>query len=697
MFCTRNINSIFSHSIATNEEIKQIGTSILLAGIVILAFWIRIQGIDMLPSGQFTETDSYLYYWQAQIISEYGHLPERDMHRWLPLGRDLGQTLNLYSYVLAYTHKTMAWLFPNTTLYDVTFYMPVFCFCIGLFTLCLFLWHTRGFLFSTIVGLLLATLPGIIERSAAGFGDRDAFCLMIGILSIITYLTSLEAETPRNRFFWTFTSGFLVFLGGISWEGFGVFLSVIIIVELWRFLTTKTEEGLGFYALWVCCFAPTLYLVSPAYRNGYGFAEHLAAFVLIPPIVLLAMRAIRSLLISKVSVFRPHARTLPFGLTLCCVTLALGYVWTQHTTFANTTVPISNSTVMQAMTELKAPGDRYWLFRYGTVFIIGSLSFILMPLTFWKKQGILLSIPFTLFTITSFFREPLDKLWGEPFGNILFGTAIAGCITMLIYMAWQRNGFITNELVSIAFITWFLVWVALARDARRYDFFIGVALAYGAAALIQFIAQSFSKKLRRSVYVTDVFRKNFKNATLITFFSVTLLTFLMFLPLNYAHTYRSLYAAKKMRIAKPGNTNVAKAIYWMKAKLPPTAVVAAPWSYGSQINVLAGVKTITDQDTYLQNWINLYDQHVHKATSEREVLEFLKTHTATHLMLVGYKPARTFLRGQLSEAFIPIYPEENFIEAMVNIWEIHYPSDIQTDPKYLETGFPEVDAQLHAR
>ena len=694
MSCTRNTNSIFSHSIAASEEIKQIGTSILLAGIVILAFWIRIQGIDMLPSGQFTETDSYLYYWQAQIISEYGHLPERDMNRWLPLGRDLGQTLNLYNYVLAYTHKAVVWLFPNITLYDVTFYMPIFCFCIGLFALCLFLWHTRGFLFATIVGLLLATLPGIIERSVAGFGDRDAFCLMLGILPIITYLTSLEAKTPRNRLIWTLTSGFFVFLGGMSWEGFGVFLSVIMVVELWRFLTTKTEEGLGLYTLWVCCFAPTLYFALPAYRNGYGFAEHLAAFVLLPPIVLLTMRAIRFLLLSKVDRLRLHGRTLALGVTLICVALALGYVLIQRETFADTTVPISNSAVMQAMTELKAPEGWYWLFRYGTVFIIGSLGFILIPLTFWKKQGILLSIPLTLFTITSFFREPLDKLWGESFGNILFGIAIAGYIAMLIYTAWRRSRLMTNELVSIAFITWFLVWVALARDARRYDFFIGVALAYGTATLIQFIAESFSKKLRQSVYVTDVFRENFKSVTLRTFFSITLLISVMFLPLNYAHTYRSLYASKKMRIAKPGNTNVAKAIYWMKAELPPTSVVAAPWSYGSQINVLAGVKTITDQDTYLQNWIQLYDQHVHEATSEREVLEFLKTHTATHLMLVGYKPARTFLPGQLSDAFVPIYPKDNFTESMVNIWEIHYPSNIKTDMKYLKTGYPEIDNYL---
>ncbi len=67
-------------------------------------------------------------------------------------------------YVLAYLHKGIAWVFPNVTLYHVTIYTPVVCFCIGLGALCLFFYYTFGILFSSIVGVLLATLPGAINR-----------------------------------------------------------------------------------------------------------------------------------------------------------------------------------------------------------------------------------------------------------------------------------------------------------------------------------------------------------------------------------------------------------------------------------------------------------------------------------------------------------------------------------------------------
>ena len=190
---------------------------VILFGILLIAMFFRVKGSAIISEGHFTSADAYFYYWHAQLISEHGTLPERDMHRWLPIGRDLEQTLNLYVYVLSYTHKALSFLFSSLTLYQVCFYMPVACFCIALCVLSLFLYRTFGPLFSSIVGILLATLPGSIERSAAGFGDRDAFCLMLGLLSVITYLMSLQAETPKKRLIWTFTSGFTVFLGGLSW------------------------------------------------------------------------------------------------------------------------------------------------------------------------------------------------------------------------------------------------------------------------------------------------------------------------------------------------------------------------------------------------------------------------------------------------------------------------------------------------
>ena len=185
----------------------------LLGAILLVAFWIRIQGVPNIPEGQFTGNDPYVHYWQAQIVSEQGRLPARDMHRWLPLGRDYEQSMTGYAYGMAYTHKAITVLFPNVSLYQVSLFSPAVCFVLGLGVLCFFLYRIFGLLFSSVVGIFLATLPGVVERSAAGFSDRDSWCLMLGIFAVITYLASRQTQSSRWCLLLTLASGRYSFTG----------------------------------------------------------------------------------------------------------------------------------------------------------------------------------------------------------------------------------------------------------------------------------------------------------------------------------------------------------------------------------------------------------------------------------------------------------------------------------------------------
>lgn len=660
----------------------------LLGAILIIAFYIRIQGVPNIPEGQFTGNDPYLHYWQAQIVSEQGRLPARDMHRWLPLGRDYGQSMTAYAYGMAYTHKAITVFFRNVSLYQVSLFSPAVCFVLGLGVLCFFLYRTFGLLFSSVVGIFLATLPGVVERSAAGFSDRDSWCLMLGIFAVTTYLASLQTRSFRCRLFLTLASGLSVFLGGMSWEGFGVFVSVILVVELWSFLTSEKEEGLRLYVLWVCTFMPTLYLASPAYRSGEGFTTHLFAFVLMPPLVLLGIRALRHVLITKSSLankFRPHTRNLSLGFVLASFVFALGYVWIQLDTFASTTVPLSQNQLMQTVGELDTPDYRYWVFRYGSLFFLGSLGFISVGIHFWKNSGTVLAVFIFLFMLTTFFQARLETLLGTTGCSILFFTSLAGIALVLLFIAWRQRESPTYELVYVAMAIWFLLWVALSRDAKRYDFFIGLPIAFFTTDLIRRVGTSITESLKNAQFLSADVRKRVPLRAIKIGIAVLIVTALMYWTPAGEHAKRSVAAATRMRQAAPGDTPAAKAFEWMKAELPPTTVVAARWGFGSMLNVLGGVKTVIDQDHYIQHWIHLYKENVRDTTDARAALEFLKTHGATHLMLTQRQPPEVFLQGELSEAFVPVYPTENFTEARAKVWEIHYPSDIQANPKYLAT------------
>ena len=610
------------------------------------------------------------------------------MHRWLPLGRDYGQSMTAYAYGVAYTHKAITVLFRNVSLYQVSLFSPAVCFVLGLAVLCFFLYRTFGLLFSSVVGIFLATLPGVVERSAAGFSDRDSWCLMLGIFAVTTYLASLQARSSRWRLLLTITSGFSIFLGGMSWEGFGVFVSVILVMELWRFITSEEEKGLRLYSLWVCTFVPTLYLASPAYRSGEGFTKHLFAFVLIPPLVLLGIRALRHFLITKSSLaekFRPHARNLSLGLVLASFALALGYVWIQLDTFASTTVPLSQNELMQTVGELDTPDYRYWVFRYGSLFFLGSLGFISAGIHLWKNNGTVLAVFIFLFMLATFFRARLETFLGTPGCQILFFVSL-GCISLvLLFIAWRQGELPEQELFYVGMAAWLLVWVALSRDAKRYDFFIGLPIAFFTADLIRRVGIYIADNLKNVQFLSADFKERLPLRIIRVCIAVVIVTMLMYWTPAGEHAKRSTLAATQMRRANPGNSETAKAFEWMKAELSPTAVVAARWGFGSMLNVLGGVKTIIDQDHYIQHWILLFNKHVRDATDARVALEFLKTHEVTHLMLRQRRPPEVFLQGELSNAFVPVYPTNDFTEAEVKVWQIRYPPDIQLNPKYLAT------------
>ena len=662
-----------------NRFFRHILTGVLLFGIILLSFWIRIQGTAELPAGQFTEHDAYLYHWQAGIIAEQGHLPERDMHRWLPIGRDNRQLLPLYSYAIAYLHK----VFPGWSLYQIQLYLPPVCFAIGLSVIFLFLNRSYGLLFATFVSLLLTTLPGSIERSAASFGDRDAWCWMAAALAVTSYLWKEQVEPGWRRHLVTALSGVTVFLGGLSWEAFGVFLLIIHAVELWKFCNTDTEAHLFDYLLWMFMFIPWLFLMSPAYRNGYGFSTHVAALMLAPPLVIFTLRSLRYLLIRFCQSIRLYAQRLACALTLLTLVIGIGFFFLQFNTFEITAFALRESKLMKSIGELKDPQTGYWINRYGAIFLFGSIGVMLTSLRLWKSKSLPLVGSVTLFVCTTFFRDFVSRWTSSETCDTLFFISLGLTLLSLAGITFLQKETNKNELITLAMLAWFLLWVGLSRGGKRYDFFIGVPLAFFTTTFIEIITNYLfsateEEKIEKKQHISTGLRK--------TIAACLILLSFMFLPPLGAYATRAIYAATQMRKPTPGNVEITKAFHWIKTQLPPSSVIAAKWDYGTQLNVFSRVKTITDPDIYIPNWINLYAQYVERAKSERACLEFLKTHSATHLMLTRKDFAiPSFLNGKSAEVFLPAYPAENFSKAPVNIWEIRYPLDIKSDPKYLAT------------
>ena len=789
-----------------HKYLSKILTSVVLIAVLFLTFWIRIQDVDRIPDEQFTGVDPYLYRWQALTISDKGYLPARDMHRWYPLGRDNGQLLSLFSYAIAYTHKAVCWFFPKLTLYHIQLYASPVCFTLGLGVLMFFLVQSYGVLFAATAGILLATLPGSIERSAAGFGDRDAWCWMMAIVVVTSYLWKERMHPGWRRWFRTALCGFTVFLGGLSWEGFGVFVLIIIAVEFWKFCTTDTEVHLKEYILWVLMFVPGLLLLSPAYRSGYGFSTHVAALMLAPALVLLVLRGVRYLLLTYFEHLRQHARELALGLSLLAIAACLCYFFFQKHTYEMTAFTFRKSRLMQSIGELDNPDYLYWTVYYGTVFAFGSLGLIFCSRRLGTPTRFSVEIPLIFFFLTTFFRENMNNWIGEVWCDRFFLISLAlTCFALgLVCLRHTPEKSDKNEFVMFAALAWFLLWVSFARSGKRHDFFIGIPLAYGTAWLLwEWTAPLIQRLVQK---IPSAFLRGWNQWVAAGFVLIALTGILFWSPLG-GHARFSVAAASKLRGPIPGEGSLKDAYQWLKENTQD-AVVGTIWDYGIQLNIFGGVKNVIDTDHYLPHWIHLYCRHVVCAQTEQEALSFLKTHGATHLFLTrgdttsraetlsfigsnenddkvfrfhqlrqdaenttetstrlisqeptldypldyidvavstpnkrtvtaqfkdGTNISRDFIlpedtstqkaidlenggillsfdaegqienaeyispigwnslaiqlyfRGGYNKAFVPVYPEDADSFVPVKIWEIHYPSDIKTDEKYLAT------------
>lgn len=96
------------------------------------SIFLRVQNLPLLEGKYPLDNDSVRFLRQAKIIVQDGKLPQRDMMRWLPLGRDMSRQLSLSSYAIACLYKFLRIFKPSITIERAAIYYPVICFSFSL-------------------------------------------------------------------------------------------------------------------------------------------------------------------------------------------------------------------------------------------------------------------------------------------------------------------------------------------------------------------------------------------------------------------------------------------------------------------------------------------------------------------------------------------------------------------------------------
>lgn len=607
-----------------------------------ISIFIRIQNLPSLEGQYPLDNDSARFLRQAKIIAADGRLPDMDMMRWLPLGRDLTRQLSLSSYVIAYMYKFIRLIIPAITVEQTAIYYPIICFSISLFIFFLLIDRLFDGYTAFISTIFLAIFPPLIARSMAGYSDRDSFCMLLSFLAFYLFVRSLQTYEKHYRFVFAFASGAVMALFGLTWEGSSLFIAVIVLFHLVKFVTNADyREDFHAYLIWCLPILSGILIFTKTYRTWLPFAVlawGIPGFVLM--IALLGFIFSRS---QRLISFVTLKSRLSFGLSvfilmiLVCL-FSLAIVFAVQPVFItgkllaikdNFLTPLGQSRLMRSLGELQRPYSIDWAIRYGAFLVLFSAGAIL----YIRKLALSLHLN-QWFSMTSFevllmgiFFSRFSLSLPSNRDSVLSAAIYIGSLLLFLLMVmglclyrqksshiqeWQSRGIPENALFSLI---WFTLLLLPARGAERYGFFFApIGIAFGCYAILQLLKAGQQRLKRR---------------TLRMLLHVSVAAAIIMVLISYCRISYSIAKTTHPHISQSRKN----AYVWMKNNSSEEAVVASWWDYGSWINTLAERATIVDEDHYIPYWIHLMARHVMVGQTEIEALEFLKAHNATHLII----------------------------------------------------------------
>ena len=481
----------------------------------ILCAVIRMVNIPLLQGDVFGP-DSARYLRQAKLIVEDGELPAVDHMRWAPIGVQTNQRLTLFPVILAGLFNLLSWFIPTLTIEYFAVLFPVIFSVLGGWLLYPLIRRlTDEYTALLTVNISLISWPWV-ARTLSGYADRDAFVLCLAIASYYFYVCSCQTLNPKKQWLLCFTSGFLMALIGLTWEGVGLLIAVIVGVELIQFATKPTtKQEFYSYLLWILpiwvgliFFTQTYWsrLLQPFSLLAFGAPTSLF-FLMCAGLIIRRFPSLREKLTLKARY--PLGLSLIFwgviGVTLTVTVLSihtnsvlsvLGSLWN------NFLSPFERTRLTAAIAELQIQGTVDWIAWPGIffAFTVAGVFLLARRLTEGLQLNVWLSV--ALFELLLAGTVLTRLLSGHFLGkdtiltNTIYVLSILvflmgmGAIYLAAYQKREKPAKEKNQISdfnSLFLLVWFFLMLFCARGATRFEFFlVPVAIAVGSYALIVF-------------------------------------------------------------------------------------------------------------------------------------------------------------------------------------------------------------------
>jgi asparagine N-glycosylation enzyme membrane subunit Stt3 len=152
-----------------------------------------------------------------------------DLFMLAPLGSPLHWEHSLY-YLSAFLYKAFSF-FKKVPLFTFTFYLPLLFSAIFLALLYLFSFRLSGHIGAWVSCLVMGLSPIFLQRSCAGWFDKDILSLIFPTLVIWTYVSSGDKHSLKAKILWIFLSGLFTGLFAYTWTHWWFIFAILIIYE----------------------------------------------------------------------------------------------------------------------------------------------------------------------------------------------------------------------------------------------------------------------------------------------------------------------------------------------------------------------------------------------------------------------------------------------------------------------------------
>ncbi|MBS3156813.1 hypothetical protein J4442_01405 [Candidatus Woesearchaeota archaeon] len=651
----------------------------VFALIACFGYWIRTRNLPLLidaTTGKYTplalDPDAFLRY--VRFILEHGALPVVDYMRYYPWGFQTLRDFNFLSHFITYLYKFIHFFNPSISVEKVFVLYPPIAFVFGLIFFFLLVRKLFDYRVALLSSFFLATVPPFLQRTMAGFSDKESLAIAFMFISFYFFISAWKAIEFKRIIIFGILAGIFTGFMGMVWGGVTFTITTISGFSLVNFVFIRlNSKKICAYASWFFIFFILMTLTTaPSITDNLKTVDMgFAAFTLIVGLIGIIVFE-KNLLKIKEKI----TNKLPVGIGALLISLIFGLFAIPRIKdlFIVLTNPFGQNRWALTVAEAHQPylidliNALNW--KIFVVMIFGVLLlFYKTTQGFDKKKW--LNITFFIFIfgfVFNRYRGDATYLNGDTIFAlfIYIGFAIFFCLFLLISHIKLYNKdkelFVKikkSKAEYIFVIIWFLVMIVAVRGANRIIFLFPV---------INTIITSYALIWMWDISIKESNRVGLK-------WGLWLLLFLvLFNPFNFGggidsdnfigSTFGSLlnkgvvldYPEKIIQQAKFSGTGYSlqwqQAGKWVRDNLPKPVITTTKkdgklemnyegpvfahwWDYGYWVQTGFGMATVTDGGNAKKSLNHMMGRHVLTGQNETEALEFLKAHDATHLLIIS--------------------------------------------------------------